>query len=119
VDASIRQMGFLTERGKSLPGDNGKDVFVDLLVPGPKKTALLKTVSSATRDGAHAQFNEVLSRWVDLQSYRKKGSHRLVTVVQDKKWTYRSDDLRRISQFSDEIIQFPSQREQLKRAIAA
>lgn len=119
VGASIRQMGLQPERGKFLPGDNGRDVYFDFLVKGPAKTSLLKTVSAATKDGAHAQFNEVLSRWVDLQSYRSKGTHKLLTVIQDKKWAYREDDLKRIGRFSDEIIAFPSDKERLRKAITA
>jgi hypothetical protein len=117
VEEAIDQTELRYEPGPvPVPGRfGGKEVVVDFKVFGPKKTSLVKTVSASTPDAAHVMLNETLARWLRLSDSRKE--NQLLTVVEEKPWPYREDDLALLKEYSDGVIIFPAQRDRLKQAL--
>jgi hypothetical protein len=106
------------ENDPELPTIYGKEARVDFRVRGRRKTSLVKTVSTNLPDLAHRQLTEAFVRWHDLQNHKKESQ--FITVVEDKPAViYQMPDLKRLEDFSDAVVFFPSEEDKFRDLLAA
>jgi hypothetical protein len=91
-----------------------RDVTVDFRVKAPRKTSLVKTVTASNPDSAHVQLTEIFARWHGLAQHHKE--NQFVTVLEDKD-IYRPADVALLSEVSDGVLNFPSERERLRSVL--
>jgi hypothetical protein len=96
-----------------LPGDAGKQVKIDFKVKGERLDSLVQTLSGRT--SLHAQANEKLSRWIDLELH--KNINQFITVV-DQAAGVQPADLKRLEKFS-QVFSYPADQEQFYETVSA
>ena len=108
---SIKHLNYESE--VTLPGDAGKLVKVDFKVKGERVSSLIQTL--AGRTSLHAQANEKLSRWIDLDVHKQ--TNQFITVV-DQSSAVQPADVRRLEKFS-QVFSYPADQEQFFESVAA
>ena len=108
---SIKHLSYESE--VAFPDDAGKPVKVDFKVKGERLSSLVQTLSGRT--SLHAQANERLSKWVDLEPHKQ--THQFITVI-DQAVGLQPADVRRLEKFS-QVFSYPADQEQFYDTVAA